>query len=278
MLDINRIYNESCITGMQKMDEECVDLVVTSPPYDNLREYNNSSSWNFDVFIEVAFELTRVLKPGGIIMWNVGDAVVDGSETGSSFRQALHFKDDCGLRLHDTMLYQKPSAAYPAGDKSLRYSQVFEYCFILSKGKPKTVNLIRDKPNAWAGTRSWGNATSRLASGELKKADDKTKPIKDVGIRDNIWRINNGAGFGQKNSLAYKHPATMPAELARDHILSWSNEGDLVLDPFSGSGTTARMAFQAERNYIGFEIDEEYYKLAQQINSTEIGRLDDFFS
>ncbi len=259
MLSFNNVYNESCITGMQKLDDDCIDLVVTSPPYDNLRTYNDSSSWNFDVFTQVADELIRVLKPGGVIMWNVGDAVIDGSETGSSFRQALYFKDH-GIRLHDTMIYQKPSAAYPASHKSNRYSQVFEYCFILSKGKPKTVNLIKDKKNAWAGTTSWGNAGSRQKDGTIKKGDSKVS-ISEMGYRDNIWRIANGKGFGQTNSEIYQHPATMPQELARGHIITWSNPGDLVLDPFMGSGTTARMAFREDRNWIGFEIDKEYYDL-----------------
>ena len=274
MLEVNKVYHESCITGMQKMDEDCVDLVVTSPPYDDLRTYNDSSSWSHDVFAEVAQGITRVLKPGGVIMWNVNDATVNGSETGTSFRQALYFMDECGLRLHDTMIYQKPSAAYPAHDKSVRYSQVFEYCFILSKGKPKTVNLIRDRENRWAGHTNFGTPTSRKKDGSLTKS--KKIVVNQFGIRDNIWRIVNSRGFGQKNTEVYKHPATMPEGLAEGHILSWSNEGDLVLDPFMGSGTTARMAFQHQRQYIGFEIDEEYYNLCcklTQFNHT----LDNMF-
>ena len=265
MLSLNKVHNESCITGMRKLDQESIDLVVTSPPYDNLRTYNDSSQWDFPTFTLVATELVRVLKEGGVIMWNVGDATVDGSETGSSFRQALHFMD-LGLRLHDTMLYQKPSAAYPASHKSVRYSQVFEYCFILSKGKPKTINLIKDKPNAWAGTTSWGNASSRQKDGTIKEGTKKVS-IADVGYRDNIWRINNGAGFGQSNKEVYAHPATMPEELARGHIITWSNPGDLVLDPFMGSGTTARMAFREDRNWIGFEIDPEYYELCTRLTT-----------
>ena len=260
MLDVNRVHNESCITGMQKMDEGCVDLVVTSPPYDELRTYNDSSTWNFEVFKEVANNLTRVLKPGGVIMWNVGDATVDGSETGSSFRQCLYFHDECGLKIHDTMLYQKPSAAYPAGKNSNRYSQVFEYCFILSKGKPKTTNLLKDKQNSWAGTQNFGRVSSRQKDGSMKVEEGRIT-VQEWGYRDNIWRIPNGRGFGQSNDEVYKHPATMPEELARGHILTWSNAGDLVLDPFMGSGTTARMAYREDRNWIGFEIDKEYYDL-----------------
>lgn len=261
MLETNKVYNMSCIDGMSQMDEESVDLVVTSPPYDDLRTYNDSSKWDFEVFKEVAKGLTRVLKEGGVIMWNVGDATVKGSETGSSFRQALYFMDECGLRLHDTMLYRKPSAAYPAGKNSNRYSQVFEYCFILSKGKPKTANLLKDKKNAWAGTQNFGKVTSRQKDGTMKQTQEGRVTVQEWGYRDNIWRIANGKGFGQSNAEVYKHPATMPEELALGHIQTWSNPGDVVLDPFMGSGTTARMAFREDRQWIGFEIDKTYFDL-----------------
>ena len=263
-LSLNKIYNENCITGMQQMDAESVDLCVTSPPYDDLRTYNDSSKWDHETFKQVADELTRVLKPGGVIMWNVGDATIKGSETGSSFRQCLYFMDNCGLRLHDTMIYQKTGTAFASGPKSVRYTQVFEYCFILSKGKPKTVNLIQDKKNAWAGVHSWGNATSRAKTGEMNDPGKHSKPIREFGVRNNIWIIKNSGGFGQSNKAVYKHPATMPEALARDHILSWSNPGDVVIDPFMGSGTTARMAIETDRKYIGFEIDPEYYSISQE--------------
>ena len=272
MLEVNKVYNESCITGMQKMNEGCVDLVVTSPPYDNLRTYNDSSSWSWDVFTQVAQELTRVLKPGGVIMWNVGDAVIKGSETGTSFRQALYFKDECGLWLHDTMLYQKPSAAYPAGKNSNRYSQVFEYCFILTKGKLNTSNLLKDKKNTWAGVQNFGKVTSRQKDGTMKEEEGRIT-VQEFGYRDNIWRIPNGKGFGQANAEVYKHPATMPEALAHGHILTWSNPGDLVLDPFMGSGTTARMSFKEDRNWIGFEIDKEYFDLC--VRCTEFNSVFD---
>lgn len=262
-LKINDVYNMNCIQGMEAMDAESVDLCITSPPYDDLRTYNDSSKWDFNVFKDVAVALTRVLKPGGVIMWNVNDATINGSETGSSFRQCLYFMDECGLKLHDTMIYQKTGTAFASGPKSVRYTQVFEYCFILSKGKPKTVNLIQDKKNKWAGIHSWGNATSRTKTGEMKDPGKHSKPIKEFGVRNNIWIIKNSGGFGQSSKEAYKHPATMPEELARGHILTWSNPGDLVIDPFMGSGTTLAMAHENNRDFIGFEIDEEYYTMCQ---------------
>ena len=245
---------------MEKMDEESVDLVVTSPPYDDLRTYNNSSKWDQNTFYAVAAQLNRVLKPGGVIMWNVNDATIKGSESGSSFRQALHFMD-IGLRLHDTMIYEKTGTAFASGVKSVRYTQQFEYCFILSKGKPKTVNLLCDKKNKWAGHQSWGNAQTRKKDGSIHDPGKKSKEIKEWGVRTNIWKIKNSGGFGQSSKTSYKHPATMPEELARGHIHTWSNEGDLILDPFMGSGTSAQICLEMLRNFIGFEIDDEYYNM-----------------
>jgi DNA modification methylase len=260
-MEINKTHNINCIDGMNAMDAESVDLVVTSPPYDDLRTYNDSSKWDFNVFKDVAHAITRVLKPGGVIMWNVNDATINGGESGSSFRQALYFMDSCGLRLHDTMIYEKSGIAFAAGPHSVRYSQAFEYCFIISKGKPKTVNIIMDKKNKWAGVSSWGNAKARKKTGELEDAGKKSKETREWGARTNIWRIINSGGFGQSSKTSYKHPATMPEELARGHIISWSNPGDLVLDPFMGSGTTAQMALEENRNFIGFEIDPTYYEM-----------------
>ncbi len=273
----NQIYNQNCIEGMNAMNAESVDLCITSPPYDDLRTYNDSSKWDFNVFQDVAQALTRVLKPGGVIMWNVGDSTINGSETGSSFRQALYFMESCGLKLHDTMIYEKTGSAYCSGPKSVRYTQIFEYCFILSKGKPKTINLIQDKPNKWAGITSWGNAKTRKKDGDMHDPGRKSNPIREFGVRTNIWRIKNSGGFGQSSKESYKHPATMPEELAQDHIITWSNPGDLIIDPFMGSGTTAAMAIQTERNYIGFEIDDEYYKLCQSRLTKLKTNLNDFF-
>ena len=261
MLEVNKTYHVNCIAGMQQLDDECIDLVVTSPPYDDLRTYNDNTKWDINVFYSVAAQLARVIKPGGVIMWNVNDATIKGSESGSSFRQALHFKDVCGLRLHDTMIYEKTGTAFASGVNSVRYTQQFEYCFILSKGKPKTVNLLCDKKNKWAGHQSWGNAQTRKKDGSIHDPGKKSKEIKEWGVRTNIWKIKNSGGFGQSSKSAYKHPATMPEELARGHIHTWSNEGDLILDPFMGSGTSAQICLEMLRDYIGFEIDDEYYNM-----------------
>lgn len=238
---------------MQQMPDECVDLVVTSPPYDNLRNYKG---YEFD-FFAIARQLVRVLKQGGVIVWVVADETKNGSESGTSFKQALYFMAK-GLYLHDTMIYRATKP--PANDN--RYQQAFEYMFIFSKGSPKTVNLLIDKKNNWAGSKNFGVRTQRDANGNLKQGKQSVVP--EYSRRLNIWEYSTGKGYSASDNLAHKHPAIFPEDLARDHILTWSNPGDLVMDCFSGSGTTLKMAKILERPYLGFDISSEYVELAQR--------------
>jgi site-specific DNA-methyltransferase (adenine-specific) len=258
-MEINKIYLEDNIDTIKKMPNEFIDLVVTSPPYDGLRKYNGFA---FDMDTMVT-ELFRAMKKGGVIVWVVNDQVKNGSETGSSFRQAIKFMD-AGFNLHDTMIYEKNSSTYPASAKGNRYTQIFEYMFVFSKGKPKTSNLICDKKNKWAGHTNWGKNTKRLGEGEQLIVIEDIKPVPDFSPRNNIWRYVNGGGFATKDKVAYQHPAIFPEELASDHIKSWSNINDLVYDPFMGSGTTAKMSIVLGRNFIGSEISEEYLKIATE--------------
>jgi len=216
-------------------------------------------SFNFE---EVAKELYRITKDGGVVVWVVSDATIKGSETGTSFRQALYFKE-IGFNIHDTMIYQKDSCPFP---ETNRYYPAFEYMFIFSKGKPKTVNLIADKPNKTYGEKITG--TVRNSDGTLKphaSVKNKTnKTVKEFGVRTNVWQYSPGYNKSTKDKYAYKHPAMFPEQLAEDHIISWSNPGDIVFDPFVGSGTTAKMALLNGRNYIGIDISEEYCEIARQ--------------
>ncbi len=257
MIEINKIYNESNLDTMAKMPNNYIDLTITSPPYDNLRDYNGYSF----PFNKIAKELYRTTKDGGVVVWVVGDATVDGGESGSSFRQALYFIE-CGFLLHDTMIYEKNGAAYPASFKSNRYSQVFEYMFVFSKGKPKTANLLKDKINKWVGSKTFGKNSDRNKDGTIKIRE--INAIQEYGYRDNIWRINNGFGYSTVDDIAYEHPAIFPEALVLDHIKTWSNEGDLVYDCFGGSGTTAKMAHLLKRTWILSEISTEYVQIAQK--------------
>lgn len=228
---------------MAMMDNEFIDLTVTSPPYDDLRQYNG---YEFE-FDKIAKELFRITKKGGVVVWIVSDATFKGSESGTSFKQAIYFKE-CGFNLHDTMIYEKSGMAYP---DSTRYHQVFEYMFVLSKGFPKSVNLIKDRENKFVGTVG-GNKRGGLCKRE------------EYGARFNVWRYANGRDNSSKDRIAFKHPAIFPESLAEDHIISWSNKGDIVYDPFLGSGTTAKMAIKQKRNWIGSEISNEYCIIANK--------------
>lgn len=250
----NKLYLEDCLKTLRRMPPRFVDLVVTSPPYDQLKKYEG---YAFD-FDSVVSELYRVLKPGGVVVWIVGDSTTKGSESGTSFRQAIRFKE-LGFNLHDTMIWHKSNAFNFGSNES--YRQSFEYMFVFSKGKPKTIRLIKDVPTVMFG---------QIARGARKHSDGSRNGLRPFEVpkykkRDNVWFIptNSGKSLG--------HPATFPLDLAKDHIKSWSKQGDLVYDPFMGSGTTAVAAKLLNRNWLGSEISSEYVKTARtRIKNTKI--------
>lgn len=257
-LPLNSIVWGHNVDILKTFPNECIDLTITSPPYNNLRKYKE---YTFD-FEHLAYQLYRVTKIGGVVVWIVADATIKGSETGTSFRQALYFKE-IGFNLHDTMIYEKDSCAFP---ETNRYYPYFEYMFILSKGKPKTANLIRDKINTQANDLVTG--TQREVDGTLsiKSAirNNTGRRINAYGIRGNVWKYQTGKWKVTKDAIAYTHPAIFPEQLAEDHILSWSNEQDIVLDPMCGSGTTLKMAIKNNRKYIGIDIAQEYVDLSRK--------------
>ncbi len=249
-MELNKIYNMDCVAGMLLLPNNSVDLTVTSPPYDNLRIYNGFE-WDFEA---TARELFRVTKTGGVVVWIVADATIKGSETGTSFKQALFFKE-CGFDLHDTMIFAKNNPMPSVQAK--RYSQGFEYMFIFSKGRPKTFNPIMER-SKYGGQYTFGKPSKWNVDGELTSKGKRK--ISEFKKKTNIFYYTVGS-LASNNT---KHPAVFPEQLAQDHILSWSNEGDVVLDPFMGSGTTAKMALLNNRKYIGFEISKEYCDIAEQ--------------
>jgi len=247
---ISKIICGKCEDVMEDMPENFVDLTVTSPPYDKLRNYKG---YKFD-FKGTAKELYRVTKIGGVVVWVVGDQTINGSETGTSFKQALYFKE-IGFNLHDTMIYQKLSVG--ACGSNLSYWQVFEYMFVFSKGKPKTVNRIKDKINSSVGHKSKPNKKMDL----LKTRTNRVGVVVgEIGYRENIWIYHTGMFSGDDKTT---HPAPFPEKLAADHIISWSNENDIVLDPMCGSGTTCKMAKRLNRRYIGIDTSEKYCQNAR---------------
>ena len=255
-MQINKCYNENCLDTMAKMPDNFVDLTVTSPPYDNLRTYNGEIVWTELIWKTIINELYRITKKGGVVVWVVGDATVKGSETGTSFKQALHAKE-CGFNLHDTMIWEKKNPM-PNDPRQNRYRQANEYMFVFSKDAPKTCNYITE-PCLMAGIDA-GTGTARKQNGDIRtdrKEKRKGKVVKDLKPLTNVWRYSNG-------TICKEHPASFPEQLANDHIISWSNEDDLVYDPFMGSGTTGKMAILNKRNWIGSELSEEYCKIIER--------------
>jgi DNA modification methylase len=251
----NYLYNENCLDTMARMEDNFIDLTVTSPPYDDLRTYNG---YSFD-FESIAKELYRTTKEGGVVIWIVGDATIKGSETGTSFRQALFFME-CGFNLHDTMIYNR-QGKFPNKN---RYWQDFEYMFIFSKGKPNNFNPLKEDA-AWIKYRKTKSyrGRDRGKDGNFKKGGEIKYLDREKNI-SNVWKIKTGDNSTTKDKIAYKHPAIFPEQLANDHIISWSNEGDIVYDCFMGSGTTAKMAIINKRKWIGSEMSREYCDIVHE--------------
>lgn len=245
-----KLYNDDCQNILGNFKKESINLVVTSPPYDDLRTYEDTCKWNFSIFKNIANELYVLMKNGGVIVWIVNDATINGSETCTSFKQVLYFKK-IGFNVYDTMIWEKP---YPSLTNSkIRYGNVFEYMFILSKGNLKTFNAIKDRKNIYAGTKSHGN--HRNKDGSTSK--NKESIIATYGARYNIWKISQASSSSERTG----HPAQFPLQLAKDHILSWSNKDDIVLDPFMGSGSTGVACMQLHRRFIGIEKEQKYFKI-----------------
>lgn len=262
--EVNSIYAVECVEAMAQMPEECIDLVVTSPPYENQRVY---LGFKFS-YREVIEGLYRVMKSGGVVVWVVGDVTDKGTESLESFRQALYAKE-VGFRQHDTMIYAKHNYVPLTHN---RYEQAFEYMFVWSKGRPKTFNPIMipctEKGYRWTtlhlqSSASAGESRGAMRKGKRRRPDEHIK-IKGKKIKGNVWTYSVGGGHTSSDKFYREHPASMPEQLALDHILSWSNENDLVFDPMCGSGTTPKMALQAHRQYLGFDISPEYAELSRR--------------
>lgn len=250
---LNTIIEGNCVEVMKNFEDNFIDLTVTSPPYDGLRNYKG---YVFP-FENIAQELYRVTKPGGVVVWVVNDATIEGSETGTSFKQVLHFMS-IGFNLHDTMIFRKKNPIPQIYRK--RYNNEFEFMFVFSKGTVKTHNAIM-VDCTHAGLELNGTTYKNFSKNEQTR-EKLAKPVKDKKIKGNIW--DYVVGKKQEDQEAKGHPAPFPCDLARDHINSWTNKGDIVFDPMCGSGTTCRVAAESDRNYIGIDISHEYVEIARQ--------------
>lgn len=264
MPPLRQIIHGDNVEVLKTFPDSCIDLTVTSPPYDILdedwkvidgqRKYRGYS-WNFP---ELAKQLYRVTQTGGVVVWVVNDMVKDGSEQGIPFRQALYFKS-IGFRIHDTMIYEK--ANYFMNSETNRYTQVFEYMFVFSKGAPKTHNIIYDIKTKTHGVTYKSRHTDKN-SDELYY--DKVKTVKPNRKRTNIWAFNVGYMQSSDDKVSFEHPAIFPEDIPEGHITTWSNEGDVILDPFAGSGTTLKAAEKLNRRWVGIEISKEYIEIANK--------------
>lgn len=250
---IDTIYHGDNVEIMRTFPEGCIDLCVTSPPYDDLRTYGGEVLWDFE---EVAKNLYRILKPGATLVWIVCDSYEKSSKTLTSFKQALYFKEIVGFFVNDVIIWDKGGTAQ-VGGYPYRYGQCFEYMFILTKGKGKTFNPIKDRKNISFGRKLSG--TNRERDGSMRKISGTGKAIPQWGQRFNIWNTPP-----EKTRITAGHPAPFPEKIVRDHIQSWSNEGDLVLDPFCGSGTVPVVAAKMNRHYVGIEVHKPYIEIAQK--------------
>lgn len=246
----DNIYRSDCIEFMKSMDENSIDLTVTSPPYDDIRNYKG---YSFD-FENIAKQLFRVTKNGGVIVWVVGDKIKKGNKSLTSFKQALYFQQ-VGFNVHDVMIYRKKNTPFM---RSNAYTNCFEFMFVLSKGSPKSFSPLKVKTirqgKEMLPFNKGADGVNRKVLGELKAEKTMT----------NIWEYAVGYGGSTSDRLAFEHPAIFPEKLAEDHILSWTKNGDIVFDPMCGSGTTCKMARKNNRHYLGCDISEEYVKLAKK--------------
>lgn len=253
---LNQVLHCDCVLGMRALPDACIPLTVTSPPYDKLRMYDGHAL-PFELFQLVACELYRVTMPRGVIVWVVQDGTdKNGSETGTSFRQREFFKN-LGMSAHATMIMKVNACRFP---NNRRYCQQFHYAFVLSKGKPRVINVLRDSANQHPGDVV--KHSHRSKDGKLVTCLMPHKRLAAYGYRGNVWDYKVGNGQTTKDRFAFNQTALMPELMAEDHILSWSNPGDLVFDPMCGAATTCKMALLNHRKFLGMEIHQTYWEIA----------------
>lgn len=257
------LYLGNCVDVLSKLinDGIQVDLTITSPPYDNILTYQGTCTWNFDIFKEIANKLYQITKDGCVVVWVVGDQIINGSKSLTSFKQALYFQE-IGFKFHDDIIFEKNSPSFPPKRTSKRYGNIYEHMFVLVKGRNirNDITLIADKPNKYAGLSSWGNCNHYDKNGNIINGK-KIENIPEFSLRNNIWKYTVGCNKDKKFG---KHPAVFPEQLVLDHLLSWSVENDLVLDPFMGSGTTGKVSLLNNRKFIGIELCDTYFNQAKE--------------
>lgn len=257
-MQFGKIYHENCIDTLRRMPDDLIDMTITSPPYDDLRDYKG---YHFPVE-EIAAGLFQKTKSGGVVIWVVGDRTLNGGETLTSFQHAITFQK-AGFKVHDTMIYAKNNPI--PSDCGKRYRQCFEYMFCFSKGQPKTFNPITQtikQEKAFKSFRITKVGRNDLAHDHVAPKERKVDNIFYYGDTE-VFYYNVGTS-SSKDKVAFDHPAIFPEQLVEDQIKTWTDAGDLVYDCFMGSGTSAKIAHLTGRNWLGSEVSADYINIAQR--------------
>ena len=259
-IQVNKIICEDNITYLKTLPDECIDFVITSPPYDALRDYNG---YKLDLH-GLGVELLRVLKDGGICVMVIQDSTRDFAKSLTSFRTIVDWCDNIGFRLFECNIYNRQGTEGAWWKKRFRVDH--EYMPIFLKGKrPQYFDKENIKIPSKHGGKIMTGANIRTKNGQTGSRKVKINPTKCPGT---VMTFGNTCGGESK--LKSKHPAVFPNMLAYDMIECFCPEDGTVLDPFNGSGTTTLAAKCLGRNYIGIDVSEEYNKIARERLETEI--------
>lgn len=262
---LNEVYCGDCVKLMKLLPDSTIDLVVTSPPYDKIRDYNGSI--HFDLH-KTGQEIFRVLKSGGIAVMVIQDQTKNFGKSLTSFKTIIDWCDNIGFKLFETIIYRKNGSEGVWWTKRFRVDH--EYMPIFLKGKkPQYFNKEPLKIPSKHGGKVMTGSGSRKTNGETQKT--VTRAINFKKCRGTIW---NYLMAGDKNPLKRKHPAVFPDKIPYDFIQCFCPEEGIVLDPFAGSGSTLVMAKKLRRSFIGFDIVPEYCELARERLKTEFVNQD----
>lgn len=251
---VDKVHCMECVEGMEMLPDDCVDLVVTSPPYDAVRKYNGFA---FDLH-QTGAQIHRVLKDGGIAAMVIQDQTKDFGKSLTSFRTIIDWCDSFGFKLFECVIYRKNGSEGAWWKHRFRVDH--EYIPLFLKGdRPayfdKQPLRVPSKHGGKVMSGSGNRRTDGATNGTVRREINATK------CRGTIW---NYLMAGDKNPLKRKHPAVFPDAIPSDLIQCFCPPGGIVLDPFIGSGSTAVQALKHERHFIGFDISQEYCDLCNQ--------------
>ena len=255
---MNKLITGDNISVLKRFPDNSVDLVFTSPPYDSQRTYKGFPPVDF---IALGHELYRVIKPNAPIVFVIQDGIHRKRRTATTARLIVDMVDTCGLHLWECFIAHKTSTIPVKKEGAVRCKTDHEFVPIFTKGDNENIKTfnVPEVNIRWLNTYKEANIVDRLGNRKLQKIHSTAK----TRVKGTIWNYAPSAVYA--NRLKYKHPAVFPNQFARDFIETFTNPGDLVLDPFSGSGTTAIEAYKLYRFYAGIDISKEYTAIASEL-------------